>query len=91
MKKYGKTHNVATPYHPQISGQVELANQEIKHILEKIVNLNHKDWSLRLIDALWEYHLAYNTLIDMSPYRFVYGKACHLNVGFEHKSYWAIK
>jgi len=29
MKKYGITHKVATPYHPQISGQVELANREI--------------------------------------------------------------
>ena len=30
MKKYGITHKVATPYHPQTSGQVELANREIK-------------------------------------------------------------
>jgi len=30
MMKYGITHKVATPYHPQISGQVELANREIK-------------------------------------------------------------
>ena len=30
MKKYGITHKVATPYHPQSNGQVELANREIK-------------------------------------------------------------
>ena len=29
MKKYGITHKVATPYHPQTSGQIELANREI--------------------------------------------------------------
>ena len=29
MKKYGITHKVAIPYHPQTSGQVELANMEI--------------------------------------------------------------
>ena len=30
MKKYGITHKVATPYHPQTSVQIELANREIK-------------------------------------------------------------
>jgi transposase InsO family protein len=43
MKKYRITHKVATPYHPQTSGQVELANREIKQILEKTVNPNRND------------------------------------------------
>ena len=30
LVKYGVKHKVATPYHPQTSGQVELANKEIK-------------------------------------------------------------
>ncbi|RVW59112.1 Retrovirus-related Pol polyprotein from transposon 17.6 [Vitis vinifera] len=34
LAKYGVKHKVATPYHPQTSGQVELANREIKHIDE---------------------------------------------------------
>ncbi|XP_038981148.1 uncharacterized protein LOC120110398 [Phoenix dactylifera] len=50
LKKYGVTHKVATPYHPQTSGQVELANREIKRILEKTVNPSRKDWSLKLSD-----------------------------------------
>ena len=46
LAKYGVKHKVATPYHPQTSGQVELANREIKNILIKVVNVNRKDWSL---------------------------------------------
>ena len=66
-------------------------SREIKQILQKTINPNCKDWSLRLNDALWAYRTTYKNILDMPRNRLVYGKACHLPVELEHKSYWAIK
>lgn len=76
-------------YHPQTSGQAKVSNRELKRILEKTVAHHSKDWTDQLNNGQWAYWIAYKTLTGSSPYRLVYGKACHIQVEFEHKAYWA--
>nr|GEX46628.1 reverse transcriptase domain-containing protein [Tanacetum cinerariifolium] len=84
---YGVTHRLATAYHPQTNGQVEVSNRGLKHILERMVGENRALWSEKLKDALWDFKTAYKTPIGCTPYKLVYGKSCHLPIELEHKAY----
>jgi hypothetical protein len=42
LMEVGLDHQIATPYHPQMSGQVEASNKQNKNILQKTVNLMGK-------------------------------------------------
>nr|GEU83915.1 DNA-directed DNA polymerase [Tanacetum cinerariifolium] len=91
MLKYRVTHSLSTAYHPQTSGQVEVSNRGLKCILERTVGENRASWSDKLDDALWAFRTAFKTPIGCTPYKLVYGKACHLPIELEHKAYWALK
>nr|GEU70374.1 reverse transcriptase domain-containing protein [Tanacetum cinerariifolium] len=91
MQKFGVTHRLATPYHPQTSGQVEVSNDGLKRIIERTVGENRASWSDKLDDALWAFRIAYKTPTGCTLYKLVYGKACNLPIEFEHKAYWALK
>ncbi|GJX39720.1 reverse transcriptase domain-containing protein [Tanacetum coccineum] len=91
MLKYGVTYRLSTAYHPQTSRQVEVSNRGLKQILERTIGKNRASWSDKLDDALWAFRTAYKTPIGCTPYKLVYGKACHLPIELEHKAYWALK
>ncbi|GJU94280.1 reverse transcriptase domain-containing protein [Tanacetum coccineum] len=74
-----------------IISDLEVTNRGLKRILERTVGENHASWSDKLDDALWAFRIAYKTPIGCTPYKLVYGKACHLPVELEHKAYWALK
>ncbi|GKC94285.1 reverse transcriptase domain-containing protein [Tanacetum coccineum] len=89
--KFLKSLRLATAYHPQTSGQVEVSNRGLKRILERTVGENRASWSDKLDDALWAFRTAFKTPIGCTPYKLVYGKSCHLPIELEHRAYWALK
>ncbi|GJT19714.1 reverse transcriptase domain-containing protein [Tanacetum coccineum] len=58
---------------------------------ERSVGENRASWFDKLEYALWAFRTAFKIPIGCTPYKLVYGKACHLLIELEHKAYWALK
>ncbi|GJY02412.1 reverse transcriptase domain-containing protein [Tanacetum coccineum] len=52
---------------------------------------NRASRSDKIDDALRAFRTAFKTPIGCTPYKLVYGKACHLPIELEHKAYLALK
>ncbi|GJS95589.1 reverse transcriptase domain-containing protein, partial [Tanacetum coccineum] len=91
LQKYGVTHKLSTAYLPQYNGQTEVTNTAIKRILERSVGYNLKDWLKKLNDALRAFRTSFKTPTGYTPFRMVYGKACHLPAKIKHKAHWPLK
>ncbi|GJX78411.1 reverse transcriptase domain-containing protein [Tanacetum coccineum] len=61
-------------------------NDQFAKVMLKTVGENRASWSDKLDDALWAFRTAFKTPIGCTPYKLVYGKACHLPIKLEHKS-----
>ena len=65
-------HHNSSPYKPKMNEVVEVANKNIKKIIQKMV-VTYKDWHEMLPFALHGYHTSVCTLIGETPFSLVYG------------------
>ncbi|PKI72790.1 hypothetical protein CRG98_006819 [Punica granatum] len=75
-------HRNSTPYRPQMNGAVEVANKNIKKIIEKMT-VNYKDWHEMLPYALLAYRTSIRTSMGATPYSLVYGMEAVLPIEVE--------
>jgi transposase InsO family protein len=86
-EQYQVKHQNSSPYHPHANGKVESTNKVLEAILNKTVQLHHKDWVDQLPKALWAYRTTWRNTTEFTDYELVYGKQVLLLIEFQVKTF----
>ena len=87
VEKYKIKHHKSSPYHPQANGQVESTNKILEAIMTKKGKQHRRDWSNKLLEALWAYRTTWKNTTGYSPYEMVYGKQVLIPIEFQISTY----
>ena len=63
----------STPFYAQDNGQTEASNKALINILEKMLEVNPRDWHIILFETLWAYRTSKRDSIGVSPYSLKHG------------------
>ena len=85
--KYTIWHCKSSLYHPQANGQVESTNKVLEAVLNKTIQLHHKDWEDRVLEALWAYRITWRNTTGHTPDELVYGKQVLFPIEFQVKTF----
>jgi hypothetical protein len=72
-KLIGIQANISMAYRPQMDGQTEGVNQEIKAYLRAFINIHQTDWVEWLSLAEFSYNDKVNSSINETPFKYLYG------------------
>ena len=75
-------HHNSSPYRPKMNGVVEVANKNIKKIIQKMV-VTYKDWYEMLPFALHGYRTFVRISTGATPFSLVYGMEAVLPIKVE--------
>ena len=85
MGLYNNEHHKSSPYRAQTNGAIEVANKNIRNIIAKMV-VKYKDWTKKLLFALWGYRTSIRASTRATPYSSVYGSEVVLPIEMEIQS-----
>ena len=66
LQRYDIQHHRSSAYRPQTNEVVEAVNKNIKRILQRMIETS-RDWSEKLLFALWAYQTSFCTSIRATP------------------------